>query len=89
MRVHVAHESNCMFFPLLFPVECCNIICMYICILHIGQSFGAFICRGITLELEGDANDYVGKVGLGLDKEIEQFIHQHFTTNGWLNVYFE
>ncbi|CAB4020801.1 glutamate synthase [NADPH], partial [Paramuricea clavata] len=26
-----------------------------------GQSFGAFICRGITLELEGDANDYVGK----------------------------
>ncbi|MBP7041696.1 MAG: glutamate synthase large subunit [Chloroflexi bacterium] len=26
-----------------------------------GQSFGAFIPRGITLELEGDANDYVGK----------------------------
>ncbi len=26
-----------------------------------GQSFGAFVCRGITLELEGDANDYVGK----------------------------
>ena len=26
-----------------------------------GQSFGAFIPRGITLMLEGDANDYVGK----------------------------
>jgi glutamate synthase (ferredoxin) len=26
-----------------------------------GQSFGAFIPRGMTLELEGDANDYLGK----------------------------
>jgi glutamate synthase (ferredoxin) len=26
-----------------------------------GQSFGAFIPKGITLELEGDANDYMGK----------------------------
>jgi len=26
-----------------------------------GQSFGAFLARGVTLELEGDANDYVGK----------------------------
>lgn len=26
-----------------------------------GQSFGAFIPRGITLEMEGDLNDYVGK----------------------------
>lgn len=26
-----------------------------------GQSFGAFIVDGITLELEGEANDYVGK----------------------------
>ena len=26
-----------------------------------GQSFGAFVPRGITLELEGDANDYIGK----------------------------
>lgn len=26
-----------------------------------GQSFGAFIPRGLTLELEGDANDYFGK----------------------------
>jgi glutamate synthase (NADPH) large chain len=26
-----------------------------------GQSFGAFLAKGITLMLEGDANDYVGK----------------------------
>jgi glutamate synthase (NADPH/NADH) large chain len=26
-----------------------------------GQSFGAFVPRGLTLTLEGDANDYVGK----------------------------
>lgn len=26
-----------------------------------GQSFGAFVPRGVTLSLEGDANDYVGK----------------------------
>ncbi|MFZ4410424.1 MAG: glutamate synthase large subunit [Paracraurococcus sp.] len=28
---------------------------------HAGQSFGAFLARGVTLELTGDANDYVGK----------------------------
>jgi len=26
-----------------------------------GQSFGAFLSKGITIELEGDTNDYVGK----------------------------
>jgi glutamate synthase (NADPH) large chain len=26
-----------------------------------GQSFGAFLARGVSFELEGDANDYVGK----------------------------
>ncbi len=26
-----------------------------------GQSFGAFVCKGIELEVEGDANDYFGK----------------------------
>ncbi len=26
-----------------------------------GQSFGAFLARGVTFELDGDANDYVGK----------------------------
>ncbi|MEI6892451.1 MAG: glutamate synthase large subunit [Pontiella sp.] len=27
----------------------------------VGQSMAAFMCKGIELELEGDANDYVGK----------------------------
>lgn len=26
-----------------------------------GQSFGAFLCHGLTFRLEGDANDYLGK----------------------------
>jgi glutamate synthase (ferredoxin) len=34
-----------------------------------GQSFGAFVPNGVTLELEGDANDYLGK-GLGGGKII-------------------
>lgn len=33
---------------------------------HAGQSLGAWLCKGITIELEGDANDYVGKVLRGL-----------------------
>jgi glutamate synthase (NADPH/NADH) large chain len=28
---------------------------------HAGQSFGAFLAPGVTLELAGDANDYIGK----------------------------
>ncbi|HYO08551.1 MAG TPA: glutamate synthase large subunit [Tepidisphaeraceae bacterium] len=28
---------------------------------HAGQSFGCFLAKGITLEIEGDANDYLGK----------------------------
>jgi glutamate synthase (ferredoxin) len=31
------------------------------CVGSAGQSFGAFLPHGITLSLEGDANDYVGK----------------------------
>ena len=30
-----------------------------------GQSFGAFLARGVSFELEGDANDYVGEGPLG------------------------
>ncbi|MEJ6502312.1 MAG: glutamate synthase large subunit [Rhodobacterales bacterium] len=26
-----------------------------------GQSFGAWLCRGVTLEVEGEGNDYIGK----------------------------
>ena len=36
-----------------------------------GQSFGAFVPRGITLTLEGDSNDYVGK-GLSGGKIIDR-----------------
>ncbi|MEN1681477.1 MAG: glutamate synthase-related protein, partial [Planctomycetota bacterium] len=28
---------------------------------HAGQSLGCFLAHGVTLEMEGDANDYVGK----------------------------
>ena len=38
--------------PDTFTVECKG---------GIGQSFGAFIPKGLTLRLEGDANDYYGK----------------------------
>ena len=31
-----------------------------------GQSFCAFLAKGISVELEGDANDYVAKVGCTL-----------------------
>ena len=33
------------------------------CVFHgsAGQSFGAFLARGVTFRLEGDANDYLGK----------------------------
>ena len=30
-----------------------------------GQSFGAFLINGVTLDLTGEANDYTGKVYLG------------------------
>ncbi|GER69682.1 glutamate synthase [NADPH] large chain [Weizmannia acidilactici] len=43
-----------------------------------GQSFGAFIPKGLTLYLEGDANDYVGK-GLSGGKIIVK------PGNGWLH----
>ena len=29
---------------------------------HAGQSLAAWLCPGITIHLEGDANDYVAKV---------------------------
>ncbi len=47
-----------------------------------GQSFGAFVPRGVTLRLHGDANDYVGK-GLSGGRlvvrpdESAPFAHEH------------
>lgn len=37
---------------------------------HAGQSLGAWLCKGITIELEGDANDYVGKVSFACNATI-------------------
>ncbi len=49
-----------------------------------GQSFGAFVPRGVTLKLEGDANDYLGK-GLSGGKLI---VHppRESTFNAYENV---
>jgi len=38
-----------------------------------GQSFGAFTCRGMHLELEGEANDYVGKGLSGAELTIRPY----------------
>ncbi|HUF36587.1 MAG TPA: glutamate synthase large subunit, partial [Gemmatimonadales bacterium] len=38
-----------------------------------GQSFGAFTCQGMHLELEGEANDYVGKGLSGAEITIRPF----------------
>ncbi|KAJ5518460.1 Glutamate synthase central-N [Penicillium expansum] len=35
-----------------------------------GQSFGAFLAPGVTLELEGDANDYVGKAAFKAEENV-------------------
>ena len=42
-----------------------------------GQSLGAFLAKGISIELEGDANDYVGK---GFRRKIGNHLltHRHF-----------
>ena len=41
-----------------------------------GQSFGAFATRGLTLELEGEANDYVGK-GLSGGRIVDSCAAEH------------
>ena len=41
-----------------------------------GQSFGAFLVKGVNFYLEGDANDYVGK-GLSGGKS-SSFLHHVF-----------
>ena len=49
----------------MFQWLCCAL-------LSLGQSFGAFLSPGITLELEGDSNDYVGKVTIVICSLITQ-----------------
>ena len=57
-----------------------------------GQSFGAFLAHGVTLTLEGDANDYVGK-GLSGGKIIvypprgSTFVHEQNIIVGNVALY--
>ncbi|MDD7220750.1 MAG: glutamate synthase large subunit [Eubacteriales bacterium] len=57
-----------------------------------GQSFGAFIPKGLTLELEGDSNDYLGK-GLSGGKIIvyppkaSKFVHEENIIIGNVALY--
>ena len=57
-----------------------------------GQSFGAFIPRGLTLKLHGDANDYVGKGLSGgkiiiVPKEDASFVWNHNIIAGNVALY--
>jgi glutamate synthase domain-containing protein 2/glutamate synthase domain-containing protein 1/glutamate synthase domain-containing protein 3 len=45
-----------------------------------GQSFGAFLVNGLNLELEGEANDYVGKGMTGGEITIRPIADAAFTT---------
>ena len=49
-----------------------------------GQSFGAFLAKGITFELEGESNDYLGK-GLSGGKII-LYPHAGSTFSGYRNI---
>jgi glutamate synthase (ferredoxin) len=51
-----------------------------------GQSFGAFVCRGIHLELEGEANDYVGKGLSGGEITIRPFRKAGYADKSHLNL---
>ena len=51
-----------------------------------GQSFGAFLCRGIHLDLEGEANDYVGKGLSGGEITIRPFRKAGYADKSHLNL---
>jgi glutamate synthase (ferredoxin) len=51
-----------------------------------GQSFGAFVCPGIHLELEGEANDYVGKGLSGGEITIRPFRKAGYADKSHLNL---
>jgi glutamate synthase (ferredoxin) len=51
-----------------------------------GQSFGAFVCPGIHLELEGEANDYVGKGLSGGEITIRPFRKAGYGDKSHLNL---
>jgi glutamate synthase domain-containing protein 3 len=51
-----------------------------------GQSFGAFAIRGVRLELEGEANDYVGKGLNGAEISIRPFRNARYAGASHLNM---
>ncbi|HJR17974.1 MAG TPA: glutamate synthase-related protein, partial [Gemmatimonadales bacterium] len=51
-----------------------------------GQSFGAFACRGMHLELEGEANDYVGKGLSGGEITIRPFRRARYADTSHLHL---
>ena len=51
-----------------------------------GQSFGAFVCPGVHLELEGEANDYVGKGLSGGEITIRPFRKAGYGDKSHLNL---
>jgi glutamate synthase (NADPH/NADH) large chain/glutamate synthase (ferredoxin) len=51
-----------------------------------GQSFGAFLCRGVHLELEGEANDYVGKGLSGGEITIRPFRKASYADTSHLHL---
>jgi glutamate synthase (ferredoxin) len=51
-----------------------------------GQSFGAFAIRGMRLDLEGEANDYVGKGLNGAEITVRPFSNARYLGAGHLNM---
>jgi len=51
-----------------------------------GQSFGAFAIRGMRLELEGEANDYVGKGLNGAEISVRPFHDARYVGASHLNM---
>src|SRR5215203_216729 len=51
-----------------------------------GQSFGSFLCRGVHLELEGEANDYVGKGLSGGEITIRPFRRASYADQSHLHL---
>jgi glutamate synthase (ferredoxin) len=51
-----------------------------------GQSFGAFAIRGVRMELEGEANDYVGKGLNGAEISVRPFRNARYVGASHLNM---
>ncbi|MDZ7632063.1 MAG: hypothetical protein U5K74_12140 [Gemmatimonadaceae bacterium] len=51
-----------------------------------GQSFGAFAIRGMRLDLEGEANDYVGKGLNGAEISVRPFRNARYVGASHLNM---